>query len=212
MSVDDDDRLTREEKAARIRAEIARRREQLNSDDRLLRPSSSLLDPSGLDRVSPSSFYDDDPSMTGHHGGEYYPEDEMYVDYERDLMYDSRFLDPRIARLQNAAYLSRSLDTAFEEYDAYEQEMLERERIMRLSSRLGRGTTGTEFDYDGLVPGMGNEFSMLGYFGNILFDSLLHLSFFHFPLFLSLSLLPLSLSLQHFLPRNGQSSYRSLPS
>ena len=170
MSVDDD-QLTREEKAARIRAEIARRREQLiNSDARLLHPSSSSLDPSGMDqyRGSPSSYYDDDPSMMGHHPGEsYYPEDEVYdVDYERDLMYDSRFLDPRVARLQNAAYLSRSLDTAFEEYDAYEQEMLERERMMRLgilSSRAGRGrrTAGMEYDYDDLVPGMRNKFYIL---------------------------------------------------
>lgn len=159
----DDDQLTREEKAARIRAEIARRREQLiNSETQLLPPSSSSLDsrqdhflPS---RVSPSSYYDDDPIMMGHHSrSPYYPDDEeAYVDYEQDLMYDSRFLDPRVTRLQ---YLSRSLDTAFEEFDAYEQEMYERERLMKsgLMSRRGAGsgrrTTGLEYDYDDFATG-----------------------------------------------------------
>lgn len=165
MSVDDD-QLTREEKAARIRAEIARRREQLiNSETQLLPPSSSL-DPTGdrflPSRASQSSYYDDDPATMGHHPRDsYYPEEE-YVDYEQDLMYDSRFLDPRVARLQNAAYLSRSLDTAFEEYDAYEQEMYERERMMRLGlvSRGGRRTTGMEYDYEDYAPGMKENFSI----------------------------------------------------
>lgn len=162
----DDDQLTREEKAARIRAEIARRREQLINSETQLLPPSSNLDP-GQDhflssRVSPSSYYDDDPSMMGHHSrSPYYPEDEeAYIDYEQDLMYDSRFLDPRVARLQNAAYLSRSLDTAFEEFDAYEQEMYERERLMKLGllsrrgMESGRRTAGLEYDYEDYEPGM----------------------------------------------------------
>ena len=160
MSVDDD-QLTREEKAARIRAEIARRREQLiNSETQLMRPSSRSLDPNSghflPSEASPSGYYDDDPAMLGRSTREsYYPEDE-YVDYEQDLMYDSRFLDPRVARLQNAAYLSRSLDTAFEEYDAYEQEMYERERMMRLGliSRGERRSTGMEYDYEDFEPGI----------------------------------------------------------
>lgn len=103
-----DDQLTREEKAARIRAEIARRREELiNSelstryrhpiDERILYPEQEVF---------PDDFED--------------AYDE-YMDYE-EAAYDQR--NPagmRPGHLRTGpAYLSRSLDTGFDEY-AYDE-------------------------------------------------------------------------------------------
>lgn len=115
MSSLDADHLTREEKAARIRAEIARRREQLLQSEPETRYFQALEE-SKIGNYSDPEYYD---HPAGTHDNFLLPEDD-YLDYEEDLYYDPRaypLLDPRIAHLQPGGYLSRSLDAGFDEYE-----------------------------------------------------------------------------------------------
>jgi hypothetical protein len=103
----DDDLLTREEKAARIRAEIARRREQLINSELESRYARSLDD---------RDLYLENAAVYADDFDESY--DDMLDDYEEEF-YDP--LDPsgviHTARLRSGpAFISRSLDNGIDDY------------------------------------------------------------------------------------------------
>lgn len=111
-----EEQLTREEKAAKIRAEIARRKEQLITSEMEARIAEAHAEESRLARDMDTGFYDADgyPIEGGH-----------YVDdmgYEDDpMLYDPGIVHPgalgrmRRRRLQGPP-MSRSLDAAYDDY------------------------------------------------------------------------------------------------
>lgn len=117
-----DEHLTREEKAARIKAEIARRREQMINSELEAIEQEELLDMEG-------GFYEDE------YGNIVYPED--LIEYEDELAYsDLRGRSRRGLRglRSSAPYLSRSWDAAYD--DAYYDDLTYDEELY-LNSRGG---------------------------------------------------------------------------
>lgn len=111
-----EDNLTREEKAAKIRAEIARRREQLLNSEMEARMAEAHAEESRLAR---------DVNDTGYYDADGYPiEDRRYADdigYDDPMLYDPGVVHPgalgrmRRRRLQGPP-MSRSLDAAYDDY------------------------------------------------------------------------------------------------
>ena len=111
----DEDLLTREEKAARIRAEIARRRERLlNSESRARYPHS--VDARDMYYEGVGDFVDDYDEA---YEDEVLAVDDEFYDVEEPIGFRSSRLRPA------PAFLSRSLDNVMDDYafaDAYEQD------------------------------------------------------------------------------------------
>lgn len=116
----DDDLLTREEKAARIRAEIARRREQLlNSELEARYPSHGDLEDDDAYMDSGAGYLDDYEEPYG----------DMF-EYEDEFYDEQDAIGIRGARLRSGPYLSRSLDNGIDDYclEEYPYEVDDRRR------------------------------------------------------------------------------------
>lgn len=118
-----EEHLTREEKAARIRAEIARRKEQLINSEIEARLAEAAAEDAQLARDSQGPFYDVDgyPLEQGRYADE-------IIGYEGDpLVYDPGQLGRRRRGLRaRGPLMTRSFDAAYGDYYdelAYEDEL-----------------------------------------------------------------------------------------